>query len=426
MESSETGGRRPTFRVTTLGCRVNRADSHTLERELSICGYAPAGRGEVPTVWIVNTCAVTAEGARKSRKAVNRAVASGSRVLVTGCDSTLEEWDSGVERVFCNEEKRDIVTAACPSTGGSSLDWSASGIVRVPLKAQDGCTRYCSYCVVPYLRGTPRSRSVEEVVAEARLLRDAGAGEIVLCGIDLGSYRGESGERLTDLVAILLEDFGDTWLRLSSLEVGDVDDELLDLLAADNVVCRHLHLPMQSGDDGVLSDMNRPYTAGEYVEKVRHIKERLPSAAVTTDVMVGFPTETPDSFRASASTLEELSFSRVHIFPYSPRPGTSAFPLGDPVSAAEKYERARELREIAASNAREFHAGFVGRIIPVLVEAAMKSQPGLLFARSEGFAPVFIEGGKEMIGGKVEARVASSDVEGLRAHLDASALNLEG
>jgi threonylcarbamoyladenosine tRNA methylthiotransferase MtaB len=412
---SEEG--RPAYRITTLGCRVNRADSLAIERELLSRGYREATSGESPSVWIINTCAVTSEGARKSRKAVRRGVASGARVLVTGCASGLEDWDAeGVDRVFSNEDKKDVASA-CEVAGGEGTPWSASGLVRVPLKVQDGCTRYCTYCIVPYLRGAPCSRSVDEVLADAAAMEEAGAGEAVVCGIDLGSYRGPGGEDIVDLASLLLSRADRLQFRLSSLELSDIDDRLLQLMAATNDLCRHLHLPLQSGDAQVLSDMGRGYTPDRYRETVRSIRESVGEVSVTTDVMVGFPTETETAFDATAAMLEELGFSRVHVFRYSPRPGTKAFELGDPVAPAAKERRASVLRGIAQDNAARFHARFVGRIIPVLIEAAMSSEPGHLFGRSEGFAGVVLEGGPELIGRRLSARVTSSDASVIRAEV---------
>jgi threonylcarbamoyladenosine tRNA methylthiotransferase MtaB len=409
------GDGRPAYRITTLGCRVNRADSLAIERELLSRGYREATSKESPSVWIINTCAVTAEGARKSRKAVRRGVASGAKVLVTGCASGLEDWDSeGVDLVFSNEDKKDIALA-CEVTGGEATLWSASGLVRVPLKVQDGCTRYCTYCIVPYLRGAPYSLGVEEVLADAAAIEEAGAGETVVCGIDLGSYRGRDGEDIVDLVSRLISRAGRMQFRLSSLELSDIDGMLLDLMAAPNELCRHLHLPLQSGDGRVLSDMGRGYTPDQYKDAVRWIRDTVGEVSVTTDVMVGFPTETESAFYATAAMLEELGFSRVHVFRYSPRPGTKAFELGDPVAPAEKERRASVLRGIAWDNAARFHARFVGRIIPVLVEAAMSSEPGHLFGRSEGFAGVVLKGDPQLIGRRLSVRVTSSDASVIRA-----------
>lgn len=379
-------------------------------------GYREASDSEPPAVWIVNTCAVTAEGARKSRKAVRRCVSSGARVIVTGCAASLEDWTArGAAGVFSNDEKPGIASWACPDDGGAPVSFTASGLVRAPLKVQDGCRRYCSYCMVPYLRGRPYSRTVRDVLADAVALREAGAREAVICGIDLGSYEGPEGEKLVDLVEALLGMAPSMHLRLSSLAHSDIDDRLLALMAADNNLCRHLHLPMQSGDARVLADMRRGYTPRDFEQKVEEIRASVPGVAVTTDVMVGFPTESEEAFDVTAAMLESLGFARVHVFRYSPRPGTKAFALGDPVSALEKDRRSEVLRGIAAMNAGRFHARFVGRIMPVLVEATMKTEPGCVFARTESFVGVIIEGSRDLVGRSIVARIKASNSDGLRA-----------
>lgn len=406
----------PSYRVTTLGCRVNRADSLDIERRLSVRGYRRAGPGEVPDVWVVNTCAVTAEGMRKSRKAVRRCAASGARVLVTGCgvDMDASSLDvEGVDSLFGNAAKPTMVEAAC-RTEGVAGPWHPEDLARVPVKVQEGCSRYCAYCVVPLLRPPPSSRPAAEVVAEVEALASGGAGEVILCGIDLGSYRDpETGARLAGLIASLGAAARDIWLRLSSIEVTDVDDGLLEHMA-EGGLCRHLHLPLQSGDRRVLRAMGREYTPLEYSSSVARFKDAVPGLSVTSDVMVGFPAEDGEAFDNTAGMVSGLGFARLHVFKYSPREGTRAFELGDPVPPREKEARALRLRAMARDNASEYHAALVGRIIPVLVESPIQSEPGMMFGRTEGFAGAVFEGREGLVGRRVMLRVASAEPEFVR------------
>ncbi len=401
-----------TYRVSTLGCRVNRADSLALEKSFARLGYRRAGPGETPEFWVVNTCAVTGEGMRKSRKLVRRCAASGARVMVTGCGADMDEEAfrlPGVESVLGNSSKSRL-TDGCPRLDGEAEPWKPFDLVRVPVKVQDGCSRYCSYCIVPYLRPAPSSRPAGDVLEEVRLLREMGTGEVIICGIDLGSYREPGrGTGLEALIAAVLEEAGPMWVRLSSLELSDVTEGLVELLAADNSLCRHLHLPLQSGDAKVIADMGRDYTPGEYVEKVARIREAVPGVNVTTDVLVGFPTEDEAAFEASRALLEEVGFSRVHVFKYSPRPGTAARDLGDPVRPGVKQRRAAELRAVAERMALDFHRRLVGRIMPVLVEAPMEGEPGRLFGRSESFAGVVMPAGSGQVGRRVEVRIVGAE-----------------
>lgn len=413
------------YRVSTLGCRVNRADSLRIERELAGRGYRRALSGEVPTVWVVNTCAVTGEGMRKSRKLVRRCAGSGARVVVTGCGADFDPEAlrvPGVAAVVPNRDKSVILAAACPCAPGQEtgpVPWSPEELVRVPLKVQEGCERFCSYCIVPYLRPPPYSVPAGSVLAEVRALRSRGVGEIVLCGIDLGSYREPScGDTLESLVASALEEAGDMWVRLSSVELGDVSDGLIGLLAEENNLCEQLHLPLQSGDEMVLSEMGREYEPDEFKGKVEEMRHAVPGIGVTTDVMVGFPTEDERAFLNTRDLLSSAGFSRAHVFRYSPRRGTAAFPLGDPVASEVKNRRAAELRETAREGARRFHETFVGRIIPVLVEAKMESEPGCLFARARSFAGVVMEGSEELVGRRVEVEITSAGPEGMRGRIE--------
>ena len=403
------------YKVTTLGCRVNRADSLAIERRLESAGGWQAGESLKPSIWVINTCAVTAEAMRKSRKAARRCVESGARVIVTGCASEMEpgtfEQIAGVGSVVPNSGKDRIMEV--PRDGGREVSplrqRPRREVVRVPVKVQDGCSRFCAYCIVPYLRGEERSRDVDSIAAEMRMLRDSGAGEVVVCGIDLGSYRDPgSGAGLVGLLERILDETGRMWVRLSSLELSDVSDDLLSLMTDREALCGHLHLPLQSGDRGVLEDMGRKYDPEEFGMRARDIRRRVPGIAVTTDVMVGFPTETEDAFERTRSMLLEVGFSRVHVFKYSPRPQTEAFAHGDPVDAATKERRAACLRVVAGEMTERFYEHLNGRIMPVLVEETMKSETGRVFGRAQNFAGVVMAGGPELVGRFAGVRVTGS------------------
>lgn len=400
-----------TYRVTTLGCRVNRADSLAIEKQLAELGYRRAVRGDVPDLWIVNTCAVTAEGMKKSRKAVRRCVASGARVIVTGCGVDMEpaafEAD-GVDSLFPNDGKEDMVIASCGPTGEAApVRWAPEDLVRVPVKVQEGCSRYCAYCIVPFLRPGPSSRGIADVVDEVAGL-SAIAGEAILCGIDLGSYRDPGTDNGLDALVLAASGAaGDMWLRLSSIELSDVKDALLEAMRS-GALCKYLHVPLQSGDAAVLKAMRREYSPSEFRQRIFQIRESVPGINISSDVMVGFPGEDEAAFENTAAMVEELGFSRVHVFKYSRRRGSRAYDLGDPVPGGVKNRRASELRALAEAGAYRFHAGLVGRIIPVLVEGTIQSEPGRLFGRAQSFAGVVFEGGADLIGERVDVRVISS------------------
>lgn len=415
-----------TYRVSTLGCRVNKADSLSIEKELTTYGFRRAAPDEVPALWLVNTCAVTAEGMRKSRKLVRKCAMSGASVVVTGCGVNLDPeafLSAGVLKVVPNEGKSTLVGETCGLVGCRGPDeapchWEPEELVRIPVKVQDGCERYCTYCVVPYLRPPPSSRTIDSVLDEVRALRAAGAGEVILCGIDLGSYREpDRGEGLDSLVEAVTAEAGRMWVRLSSIELNDISTGLIGLLSEDNSLCRHLHVPLQSGDERVLADMGREYTPRTFRSRIAEIREQVPGVSVTTDVMVGFPTEEEEAFRSTRSVLESTGFSRVHVFKYSRRPRTTSYTLGDTVDGATKHRRAAELREVARAEAFRFHEGLVGRIIPVLVEATMPGEPGRLFGRAESFAGVVMEGDAGLVGREVDVIIEAAEPDVLRGSI---------
>jgi threonylcarbamoyladenosine tRNA methylthiotransferase MtaB len=407
-----------TYRVTTLGCRVNRADSLMIEKHLAARGYSRALPGDTPDIWVVNTCAVTAEGMRKSRKAVRKIAASPASVIVTGCGVDFEPEAftlEGVSSVVRNKDKGVLVDAACTTVGvDCGVDLSPEELVRVPVKVQEGCARYCTYCVVPHLRPGPYCKSIRDVELEARDLEERGVGEIILCGIDLGTYSDpESGAGLAELVDAVSRAAPSMWLRLSSIELTDVDDALIERMR-DGSLCRHLHVPLQSGDLDVLRAMGRNYTPSFFEERVGRIGDIVPGVSVTSDIMVGFPGETDEAFENSLGVVRRLEFSRLHIFKYSPRRGTKAYALGDPVPPEVKKRRAQAMRDAAARSAAAFHDRLVGRIIPVLVEGAMDSEPGRLFGRAESFAGAIFDGGSDLIARRVGLMVEEGGLEGIR------------
>ncbi len=411
-----------TYRVTTLGCRVNRADSLQLESDLRDRGLKRAGSGETPDVWVVNTCAVTAEGMRKSRKAARRAALEGARVLVTGCgvDYDLSAWSGKrVMELFPNAAKASMIGAALGDEreGVPFREVDPGELVRVPLKVQDGCSRFCAYCIVPYLRPRPFSRCSREVARQAEALCAGGTGEIILCGIDLGSYREpSSGEGVGRLVEEVSRACGDTWLRLSSIEFGDVDETVIEQMNTGRL-CEHLHLPVQSGSDEVLARMGRGYTAGEFERAVSDLRGAVEDLAVSGDIMVGFPGETEEHHRETLGVIERIAFSRLHVFKYSPRPGTRAFEMGDTVAPEVKDGRAAEVRRIGRRCASMFHEGFVGRIIQVLVEGPLSTRPGTMFGRSRNFAGVVFAGSGELLGRKVRVEVTEAGPDWLEGRL---------
>ena len=379
---------------SNLGCKLNQAEVEDYGRQLERDGHEFASSLEEADVHVINSCTVTHAAARDSRKIVRRGkrMRAGVRTVLTGCwsASDTEEADRlvGDGLVVPNLEKERLVERlyqAWPDLQptqrlqtGPGLETPEVPVSYVPLpfenargalKVEDGCNMTCAFCIIPSTRGRQRSRTVEEVLAEFRGLASRGLGEIVVTGVQISSYRDGSG-RLYDLVCRLLEADCGPRIRLSSIAPWQFDRRLLDLWP-DSRLCRHFHLSLQSGDDGVLRRMRRPYTSATYAELLTEVRERIPGVAITTDVIVGFPGETEADFERSLEFVESCRFARVHVFPYSERPNTRSAELTDDVPPPVKKERVLRLREASAVAAAAFVEERVGVELRVLWERAV-------------------------------------------------------
>ena len=361
--------------VFTLGCKTNLYESGQIIAALQAAGHEASHGLKAADVFVLNTCAVTGEAEKKSRQLIARArkLNPNCRVVVVGCaaQKNAEQFDGtpnvsfvkGVANkvAIVNEiERVGVDVEQLPSVYEQSL-FASQERTRALVKIQDGCNNFCSYCIVPYLRGHSRSRLVNDVVSE---VKGANCAETVLIGIDISQFGRDTGESLPQLFAALKG--VDTRIRLGSLEARVITDELLGSLAQINF-CPHFHLSMQSGCDSVLKRMNRKYTAAEYYAAVELIRKYFPTAAITTDVIVGFCGETDEEFEQTRRFIEKVGFADVHVFPYSPREGTVAYSWQD-VDVATKHQRAAILGEVKLRLKNEFALKYAGQTRQVLCE----------------------------------------------------------
>ena len=378
------------FAVVNLGCKVNRVESDDASARLAARGTETA-EADADLI-VVNTCTVTGEAEKKTRKAVRRALRANdrARVLVTGCAAAVdaafyEALDPRV-RVVGKARLAEEIEAWCDSEGVSAapplLPVGPGFRTRVGVKVQDGCDNACTYCIVHVARGRATSRPADDVVRECASYARAGAREIVLTGINLGSYcdggrRDPSAIRLAALLRRLLDETADLHapgeaparFRVSSIEPRDVDDALIDLLAsADGRVCRHLHLPLQAGSSKVLREMARPYDAERFVALVERLYRRIPQLALSTDIIAGFPGETDAEFQETLDVARACRFAKIHAFPYSPRIGTPAAERADQVPPAFKEARAAMLRALGDELRASERARRAGTVELALVE----------------------------------------------------------
>jgi threonylcarbamoyladenosine tRNA methylthiotransferase MtaB len=407
-----------TLRAITLGCKVNQYETEYVRQGLLGIGYEDAADGQPADLCIVNTCTVTSEGDSKSRQAIRRLARDNpsARLIVMGCYATRAPAEVAglpgvIEVVTDKRELPDLL-------GRFGVVDIPTGIShfgrrhRAYVKVQDGCLLRCSYCIIPYVRPAMHSRPMEHVLEEVRRLVDHGHREIVLTGVHLGHYGVDFNRhrpkaqwlRLADLVERIVALSGNFRVRLSSIEATEVTRELIDVMAAHpRRVCPHLHVCLQSGSDAMLRRMRRRWGARRFVDRCRLVRERLDYPALTTDVIVGFPGETDDDVAATCRVCEEVGFSKIHIFPFSPRRGTPAAEMPQQVPADVKAERCRRLAELETVLRQRYYAGLVGRRLAVLIEGAadapsQATDGANLIGTSCRYAPVTVPSGAAQIG----------------------------
>ena len=410
----------------TLGCKVNQADTASMENLFLRSGHQLVSFDGEADVYIINTCVVTNTGQRKSRQTIHRAIRKNTNALivVTGCypQTAAEEVKAiaGVDMIIGNQDRAQIVQlveerlahrqtdtldAVHKLTASTAFEEMAAGDItdktRAFLKIQEGCNQFCTYCIIPYARGPLRSRSLESIRTETQRLISAGFKEIVLIGIHLGCYGKENpdGPTLYDAVKTVLDVPGVQRLRLGSLESVEVEPRLLTLMQEDARFCRHLHLPLQSGCDKTLQAMHRPYTTAKFKTLLADIKTRVPDIAITTDVIVGFPGETEADFETTCKFAESCGFSKMHIFPFSARKGTPAEKFAGAVTETVKKERADILGKIDETMHKAFLQAMVGQNAEVLFEQPagedyFEGLPG-------NYQRVFVKSGGRNLGGEI-------------------------
>ena len=375
--------------VDTIGCRLNQSEIEAIASQFRAAGHTLVSQASEADLVVVNTCAVTAEAASDSRQKIRQAARGGAKeIAVTGCWATLNPQGAaalpGVTHVFPNDAKDSLVAKLLHSPPDA---FDQEPIARQPLpgahlrtrafiKVQDGCDNRCTFCVTTLARGSGRSRGVATVKADVQSALLGGSQEIVLTGVHLGSWGQDFAEarHLKDLVSALLGETDVPRLRLSSLEPWDLSADFFSLWA-DRRMCRHLHLPLQSGAEKTLRRMARKTRPDSFAGLVADARRWIPGVAVTTDVIVGFPGETEAEYEESLEFVRRMQFAGGHVFSYSPRPGTAAAKFPGQVPMAVRKERSARMRAVLADASRQFRAGFIGQILPVLWEAAQGVGP---------------------------------------------------
>lgn len=401
-----------TFAVSTLGCKVNTFESVSIVESLKREGFIEIDFNDLADVYIIFTCAVTNVASSKSRKKINQAIRQNKDavICVVGCYVQLEPKEikdnenidilvgsnfknkipEYIKKVLETKEKIDVVS----DVRLKDIDFENLGVslfdkqVRAYLKIQDGCNQFCSYCIIPYARGKERSLSVDEVVSLSKTI-SLNHKEIVLAGIHTGRYFSD-GYDLTKLVKKILEENKKIErLRISSIEITEITDELIKLIKNDNRIARHLHIPLQSGSDEILKLMRRPYDTKLYLDRINYIRNEIPNISISTDVIVGFPNETDELFNDTLNFIKECSFSFIHVFPFSLKEGTDASKLKGFLSNAEKKERVKMVSDLSKKLYYIYKETFINKELEVLIE---KHEKNYSFGHSSEYIPVYIKG----------------------------------
>jgi threonylcarbamoyladenosine tRNA methylthiotransferase MtaB len=426
----------PTIGFHTLGCKVNFYDTEAIWQLFKNEGYEQVEFEQTADIYVINTCTVTNTGDKKSRQMIRRAIRRNPEaiVAVTGCYAQTSPAEimaiPGVDLVIGTQDRDKIiplvkqfeqerqpinaVRSIMKTRQFEELDVpDFADHTRAFLKIQEGCNNFCTFCIIPWSRGLMRSRDPESVIRQARGLVDAGYQEIVLTGIHTGGY----GEDIEDYnFARLLRDLdkveGLKRIRISSIEASQITDEVLDVLNSSDKFCRHLHIPLQAGDDEVLARMRRKYTTSEFASKIEKIHAIMPGVAITTDVIVGFPGETEEMFRAGYRFMEQMKFSEMHVFPYSKRTGTPAARMLDQVDEEIKNARVHELIDLSEKMQLTYAQKFVGQVLEVIPEGNFKGagEHGTLMGYSDNYLQLVFQGDRSQIGEICRVKVMEAGV----------------
>ena len=413
------------FFFVTLGCKVNQYESEAMQKLFEAAGYVAADDISAADVVVVNTCTVTAVSSQKSRQMIRRAAGANqnSVVAVVGCYAQSEPEVvaaiDGVDVVIGTKDRTrivELVEAAFTRREKILQVGSVDEIhafeelphapqrTRAFLKIEDGCNNFCAYCIIPFVRGRVRSRSLESIRDESLKLAAAGFKEIVLTGIHVGAYGRDFGGKisLVDAVKTVLDAANPLRLRLGSIESIEMSDALIDLLKTDGRICNHVHLPLQSGSDEILRAMRRPYTTKQFAALTSRLVDEVPEISIGTDLIVGFPGETEENFSETLEFIRSQPFAKIHVFPFSSRAGTVAATLPNQIPSSTKKLRAGLALEISRDKSKLFAERLIGRTVEIIAET---STGGLVDGLTKNYVRVYVPDENIPLGNVIKVRV---------------------
>ncbi|PIS02683.1 MAG: tRNA (N(6)-L-threonylcarbamoyladenosine(37)-C(2))-methylthiotransferase MtaB [Chlamydiae bacterium CG10_big_fil_rev_8_21_14_0_10_42_34] len=405
------------FKVVTLGCRTNQYESQGYTDQLRKMGYAPASDGEKADLCIVNTCTVTESADSSSRHQIRSLLKEhpNAKVTVTGCmaesaSELLHQMDQRIQ-IVPNAQKERLIDQIFPEEENlPEFNIEAfDAHTRAFVKVQDGCNSYCTYCIIPYVRGRSRSRQIKEIVKEVEGLVANGYKEVVITGINVGDFDG--GGTLADLVRAIDAVEGLKRLRISSIDPDEIDEDLADAVIHGKTTCPSMHIVLQAGSNVVLKRMNRKYTKQIFIDTVERMVRKNPDFTVTTDIIVGFPGETEGDFAETLDLITQVKFAKVHMFPYSPRKRTRAALYPNKIPHDVIRQRKQELLRLAEKTAFELRERFVGRTMQVLLESETKA--GYISGHTANFLRVWVPIGDHKQNDLIDVKLVSNEPDGL-------------
>ncbi len=439
----------PTAALITLGCKVNQYDTQAMQEVMLRNGYTVVGENDPADVCIINTCTVTNAADQKARQAIRRAIRKNpeAEVLITGCyaesDREAIETIPGVSLVFGNREKADLQKYldvvheswkekdrspllqiepihhdAVREHANFSMSVSEAGKhTRALIKVQDGCSAFCSYCIIPHVRGRMTSRPLSDIVREAEQIAANGYKEIVITGVHLGAYGLDIGRQTTiaDILEHIHPTAGIERIRFSSIEAMNFPPDLVDRIAVLPKCMPHFHLPLQSGSDRILREMRRRYTRAEFSRLVEKLRTSFPDVGITTDVMVGFPGETDTDFEDSLQFVEKIGFNQLHVFRYSPRRGTPAADYADHVPSHVSAERSKAMIALGKQLGEKFRQRLIGKTMNVLVEETREGRDGHLAGFTENYLRVLMDAPDSAVNQILPVKLTGVEGEFIRA-----------
>lgn len=395
--------------IYTLGCKVNTYESEYVANLFKENGYEIANFDDICDIYIINTCTVTNQSDSKSRKIINQAIRKNNNacIVAMGCfiESHKDNLIPGINIIIGNKDKSKIVelveeylkTKNDINHTFENLDSEFEDMeittfgnrTRAFVKIQDGCENFCTYCIIPYVRGKCRSKSLENVILEITKLVENGYKEIVLTGIHIGNYGVDLGINFATLLKEIVKIPNLYRVRISSIEATELNDEVLEIIKNNNVICNHLHVPLQAGSSEILKLMNRKYDTKYFIDKINAIRKIRPDISISTDIIVGFPGETEELFLETMEISKQIKFSKIHVFPYSPRDNTPAAKFKNQIDGNIKKDRVKRLSDLSELLELEYMNKFLGKEVEVLIERNIGSES---FGHTSNYLQVKVDG----------------------------------